>query len=159
MFNGIDFESGVATGGGATSVVDTTRDEPDDYFNGWRVDIIAGTGRGSYGIVTDYTGSTGTFTVADWLNSLADPAAGSIYFVQPANNMHPAGAKFDEVIQASCLAEAEQFFENISAGYIERYTQKALPKAYEADARSKMFVKIGSQPRQERTWSLVEKEE
>jgi hypothetical protein len=159
MFNGIDFESGVATGGGATTVADTTRDEPDDYFNGWRVDIIAGTGRGSYATVTDYTGSTGTFTVADWLNSLADPAADSIYFVQPANNMHPAGAKFDEVIQASCLAEAEQYFENISAGHIERYTQKALPKAYDADARSKMFVKIGSQPRQERIWSLVEKDE
>lgn len=162
-FNKIDFESGVATGGGATTVADTTRDEPDDYFNGWRVDIIGGTGRGSYATVTDYTGSTGTFTVADWLNSLADPAANSIYFVQPANNMHPAGAKFDEVIKAACLAEGAQFYSSMNVrgfeGAIERYVQKALPKAYDADARSKMFVKLGSKPTQLRTWSLVEKDE
>ena len=162
VFNGIDMETGVATSASTTTIADTTRDEADDYFNGWRVDIIDGTGRGSWALVTDYTGSTGSFTVADWLAADGsaggtDPAADSIYVVQPLNNLHPAGIKFDEVIKASCLSEAEQFFKNIQGGHIERYVQKALPKAYEADARSIMFTKVGSRQSQMRTWNTVEK--
>ena len=162
VFNGIDMETGVATSASTTTIADTTRDEADDYFNGWRVDIIDGTGRGSWALVTDYTGSTGSFTVADWLKADGsaggtDPAADSIYVIQPLNNLHPAGIKFDEVIKASCLSEAEQFFKNIQGGHIERYVQKALPKAYEADARSIMFTKVGSRQSQMRTWNTVEK--
>ena len=162
VFNGIDMETGVATSASTTTIADTTRDEADDYFNGWRVDIIDGTGRGSWALVTDYTGSTGSFTVADWLAADGsaggtDPAADSIYVIQPLNNLHPAGIKFDEVIKASCLSEAEQFFKNIQGGHIERYVQKALPKAYEADARSIMFTKVGSRQSQMRTWNTVEK--
>lgn len=161
-FNGIDMELGKATGAGATTVVDSTRDEADDYFNGWRVDIVDGTGRGSYAIVTDYTGSSGTFTVADWLKSDGnaggtDPDNDSVYVAEPLNNMFPSPAKFDEVMKASCLSEAEQFFSNIRAGHIERYVQKALPKAHEADARSRMFVKIGARPPYVRTWQAVTK--
>ena len=154
VFDMIDMETGVADSTSATTLVDTTRDEADDYFNGWRIEILDGTGRGSYGIVTGYTGSTGTFTVADWLGG-ADPAADSIYVVQPLNNLHPAGIKFDEVVKASCLSEAEQFFTKIEAGHIERYIQKALPKAYEADARSSMFTKVGRQRPYVRTWQEV----
>lgn len=162
VFNGIDLETGVADSTSATTLVDATRDEADDYFNGWRIDIIDGTGRGSYGIVASgedgYAGATGTFTVADWLGG-ADPAADSIYIVQPANNLHPAGIKFDEVVKCACLSEAEQYFSNIQAGHIERYIQKALPKAYEADSRSLMFTKVGKRQPYIRTWNLVEKDD
>lgn len=161
-FDGIDMEVGVATGASTTTVVDSTRDEADNYFNGWRVDIVDGTGRGSYAIVTDYTGSSGTYTVADWLKADGsaggtDPAADSVYAVEPLNNMFPSPAKFDEVVKASCLSEAEQFFSKIEAGHIERYIQKALPKAYEADARSRMYTKIGARPPYVRTWQEVTK--
>jgi len=154
VFNGIDMETGLATSASTITLVDTTRDEPADYFNGWRIDILDGTGKGSYAVVTDY--ASGTFTVADWLGG-ADPTTDSVYFVHPVNNLHPAGIKFDEVVKASCLSEAEQFFQNIQAGHIEKYIQKALPKAYESDARSSMFIKIGNVNPYIRTWSLVEK--
>lgn len=158
VFNGIDMETGVAESTSATTLVDSTRDEADDYFNGWRIDILDGTGRGSYGIVSDY--ATGTFTVADWLGG-ADPDADSVYVVQPLNNLHPAGMKFDEAIKCACMAEAEQFFKNKmeNSGHIERYIQKALPKAYEADSRSLMFVKTKRKEPEMRTWNLVEKDD
>ena len=156
VFNGIDMETGVADSTSATTLVDATRDEADDYFVGWRIDIIDGTGRGSYGIVTAYTIALGTITVDDWLGG-ADPATDSIYVIQPTNNLHPAGIKFDEVVKASCLSEAEQFFKNIQGGHIDRYIQKALPKAYEADARSIMFTKVGKRQPYLRTWNTVTK--
>ncbi len=162
VFNGIDMETGVATSASSTTIADTTRDEADDYFNGWRIDIIEGTGRGSWALATDYTGSTGSFAVADWLKADGsaggtDPATDSVYAVQPLNNLHPAGIKFDEVVKASCLSEAEQFFTNVQGGHIDRYIQKALPKAYEADARSIMFTKVGKRQPQMRVWNIVEK--
>jgi hypothetical protein len=161
-FNEIDFEIGVGDSASTTTIVDATRDEVDDYFNGWRIDIIDGTGRGSYAIVTDYTGSTGTFTVADWLKADGtaggtDPAADSVYYVEPLNNLIPSPPKFDEVVKASCLSEAEQFFSNIQAGHIERYIQKALPRAYETDARARMFTKVGRGRPYNRTWQTVTK--
>ncbi len=162
VFNGIDMETGLATSASSTAIADTTRDEADDYFIGWRIDIIDGTGRGSWALATGYTGATGSFAVADWLKADgsaggADPAADSVYVAQPLNNLHPAGIKFDEVVKASCLSEAEQFFKNIQGGHIERYVQKALPKAYEADARSIMFTKVGKRQPQLRLWNTVEK--
>ena len=162
VFDKIDLEAGVATSASSTAVADTTRDEADDYFNGWRVDIIDGTGRGSYATVTDYTGSTGSFTVADWLKADGsaggtDPAADSVYVVEPLNNLIPSPMKFDEVIKASCLSEGEQFFSKFGGGHIERYIQKALPKAYEADARSRMYTKVGRRRPFNRTWQYVTK--
>lgn len=161
-FNKIDMETGVATSAGATAIADTTRDEADDYFNGWRIDIIDGTGRGSWALVTGYTGSSGSFAVSDWLKANgdaagADPEENSVYVVQPVPNLHPAGMKFDEVIKCSCLSEAEQYFENIQGGHIERYVQKALPKAYQADERSIMFTKVGKRQSRDREWNDVYK--
>jgi len=161
-FNEIDMETGVATSTSATMLADTTRDEADDYFNEWVITVLDATGRGSYAVVTDYTGSTGQFDVTDWLKADGsaggtDPAADSVYVVQPLNNLHPAGMKFDEVVKASCMSEAEQYFSKIEAGHIERYIQKALPKAYEADARSQMFTKIGRRRHHVRTWQEVTK--
>lgn len=162
VFDKIDMETGVATGASTITIVDSTRDEADDYFNGWRVDIIDGTGRGSYAIVTDFANTDGTFTVDDWLKvdgsaGGADPAADSVYVAQPLNNLIPSPAKFDEVVKASCLSEAEQFFSRVEGGHIERYIQKALPKAYEADARSRMYTKIGRRRPYNRTWQPVTK--
>jgi len=161
-FNKIDMETGVATSAGTTAIADTTRDEADDYFNGWRIDIIDGAGRGSWALVTDYTGLTGSFTVSNWLKASgaaagADPEENSVYVVQPVPNLHPAGMKFDEVIKCSCLSEAEQYFENIQGGHIERYVQKALPKAYQADERSIMFTKVGKRQSRDREWNDVYK--
>ena len=161
-FDKIDLETGVATSASSTTIADTTRDEADDYFNGWRIDIIDGTGLGSYAIATDYTGSTGSFAVVDWLKADGsaggtDPAADSVYVVQPLNNLIPSPAKFDEVVKASCLSEAEQFFSNIQAGHIERYIQKALPRAHEADARARMYTKVGRGRPFNRTWQFVTK--
>lgn len=162
VFDKIDMETGVADSTSTTTLVDATRDEADGYFNGWRIEIIDGTGRGSYAIVSTYTVAAGTFTVSDWLKADgsaagADPAADSIYVVQPLNNLHPAGIEYDEVVKASCLSEAEQFFTKIDAGHVERYIQKALPKAYDVDARSLMFVKVGRQRPYMRTWQEVVK--
>ena len=139
-FDKLDMEAGVATGGGATTVVDSTRAEGDDYFNGWICTIVDGTGLGSFAIVTDYTGSTGTFTVADWLKADGtaggtDPAANSIYNVVPADNFHPSGIKFDQTILAACYAQLEIETEDIQSGWMEKYLQKALPMAHQADAR------------------------
>lgn len=162
VFDKIDMETGVADSTSDTTLVDATRDEADDYFNSWRIEIIDGTGRGSWALVTDFTNTDGTFTVDDWLKADGsaagtNPDADSIYVAQPLNNLHPAGIEYDEVVKASCLSETEQFFTNIESGHIERYIQKALPKAYEADARSLMFTKVGRQRPYARTWQEVVK--
>lgn len=142
-FDELQLEAGTATANtGSTSVVDSTLANlyPDDYFNGWVVKIISGTGKNSYAVVSDYTGSTGTFTVADWLNidgsaGGTDPVSGSIYVVQPSANLHPAGFMFDEVIESACKAKAEIEIEDVNSGYVQKYTQMDLPMAYSKDAR------------------------
>lgn len=139
-FDRLDAELGKATGGGATTVVDSTRTEGDDYFNGWRVRIVNGTGYGSNAIVTDYTGSSGTITVAAWLKADGSaggtaPTANSIYYVEPLNNLHPAGSKFDQAVEASCLNLVEMDFPDSKSGDTEKYIQKELPQAYKLDMR------------------------
>jgi hypothetical protein len=141
-FNKLDCETGEADSGGDTTLVDATRTEGDDYFNGWKISIINGTGLGSYALVTDYTGATGTFTVADWLKSDGtaggtNPGANSIYYIEPLNNLHPAGQRFDETIIAACMSKAQQKWPDImSAGsYIEEYHKKALLQARIIDGR------------------------
>ena len=143
IFDKLDMEAGVADAPDDATVelLDATRTEGNDYFNGWKIEIVAGTGKGSYAIVTDYVGSTGQFIVADWLTSAGaaggtDPTTNSVYIVQPVNNLHPAGAKFDEVIKAASLAEAEMRIEEVSGNWMQKYIQKAVPKAYQADART-----------------------
>ena len=139
-FDNLQLESGKATGGGDTTLTDTAREESNDYFNGWRCEVISGTGKGSYATVTDYVGSTGVFTVADWLTSAGaaggtNPAADSGYIVYPLNNHLPPGFRFDEAILAACYARLAIENEESDPASINYYLQKALPKAYEADAR------------------------
>lgn len=158
IFDKLDLESGIADSATTLTLVDGSRLEGDDYFNGWRIKIIDGTGKGSWAYVADYTGSSGTFTVTDWLKTNGDaggidPDADSIYIVEPRNNLHPAGAKFDHVIKSACLAQAEQEFENVVGGYVESYIKKDLLKAYQADARSAP-KKLGTMNKSERTKRL-----
>jgi len=139
FFDKLDMEMGVGDFASTITIVDATRDEYDDYFNGWRIEIISGTGKGSYAIITDY--ASGTFTVADWLKpdgsaEGTDPDTDSVYLVEPLNNLHPAGFRFDRVIESSCLSEAEIKYEDVGGAYVNRYHSKDLPKAYEMDGRS-----------------------
>jgi hypothetical protein len=128
------------------TIQDTTRDEATGYFTGWRISIIAGTGRGQSAIVTEYT-DDGIFTIiGDGGTFTTVPDTTSIYVVEPPNNLHPAGQKFDQAILSSCLAKAEQKFENIQAGHIQEYLQKDLPQAWKADARTNLHAVIKAKP-------------
>ena len=162
-FNKLDIEVGLGDSGSNTTLVDGERTEGDDYFNGWRIEIISGTGKGSWALVTGYTGASGTFTVADWLTAAGagggtNPGLNSVYTVRPLNNLHPAGYKFDLAILSSCLAQAEIEVDDIASGYVNKYMKKDLPKAYEADARSAPR-NLGTMNRgraiRERTWNNV----
>ncbi|KKL26009.1 hypothetical protein LCGC14_2399580 [marine sediment metagenome] len=140
-FNKLQMRGGTATSAGATTIADTSRHEPDDYFNGQVVKVIHGTGKFSYAVVTDYVGSTGAFTVADWLDEDGgaggtDPATGSLYIVQPAANIHPAGLQFDNTIEAACKARAQMETGDAGDNWIQEYRQVALPEAHRLDARS-----------------------
>lgn len=143
-FDKIRFEAGSATGGSATTIVDDTLANlyPDDWFNGWVQRVISGTGKNSTAVVTGYTGSTGTFTVADWLfddgtaNSV-DPDNTSIYTVQPLRNEHPAGFRFDDAIKSACMAEAETYIDELAnRGFFRKWKDIDLPDAKSIDARS-----------------------
>ncbi len=148
---------------GSTGLLDSSLDAlyPDDYFNGWKIKIINGTGKNSYALVSDYEGATAKFTVTDWLfidGSVAgtDPAANSVYVVEPANNLHPAGLRFDKAILSACYAKAEMEIEDVAAGFVKQYIEKDLIQAYKIDIRSAPR-KLGSMNRgeryvRERTW-------
>ena len=164
FFDNLDLEAGVADSTSTTTLVDGTRTEGNDYFNGWRIEIIAGTGKGSYALVTDYTGATGTFAVADWLTAAGaaggtDPAADSVYAVEPANNRHPAGFRFDEAILAACKykLEEEDLTDTVQEkNFGQKYMKKALPAAYRTDMRGQPR-RLGSMNKgvdlvHERTW-------
>lgn len=117
-FDGVLLFGGTADSASATTIVDATfatTHPADDFFNNWYVEIVDGTGRGSYAVVTDYTGSSGTFTVADWLApdgsaGGTDPGASSLFVVKPAHPYyHPIGFSFDNIVEVACLAATEIF--------------------------------------------------
>lgn len=148
---------------GSTGLLDTALNNlyPDDYFNGWTIKIISGTGKNSYALVDDYTGGTAQFDVLDWLSISGaaggtDPAALSVYVVTPPGNLHPAGLRFDEAIKAACLAQAEMDIEEVVANFVQKYNQKSLPKAYATDTRSAPrklgSMNVGERHVRERTW-------
>ena len=151
---------------GTTGLLDTALDNlyPDDYFNGWTIKIISGTGKNSYALVDNYTGGTAQFDVLDWLNISGgaggtDPAANSVYVVEPPGNLHPAGLRFDEAIKAACFAQAEMEIEDVQAGFVAKYNKKDLLKAYAIDTRSAPR-KLGSMDHRkrhirERTWGDI----
>jgi len=141
-FAAMQAASGEANAGSTTSLTDVSIANlyPDDYFNGWTIYVIDGTGRNSYAVVTDYAGVTGVFTVADWLAKDGsaggtDPSTDSAYFVTNGTK-HPAGMQFDEAVLGACLAKAELEFEDLQTGYMDKFLSLDVAKAWEIDARS-----------------------
>lgn len=133
MFDGLDMEAGVLTAvaGDVSTVTDTERTETDDYFSGWILRIISGTGKGAYGIVTAF--ASGVFTIT-WTGTTPDTT--SVYVVEPVNNMQPAGQRFDEVILKACLSKASLYFlDRDMPNHYQDYLQKVLPQARLTDAR------------------------
>lgn len=162
--------SGLADSATETTLVDSDLSiYPDDYFNGWMIEIVNGTGRNSYAAVTDFTSSTGTVTVADWLDASGgaggtDPDADSMYFLHDGNG-HPAGMQFDEAVLGACLAKAELEYPDIQVGYMQKFLEVDLKTAWQLDARSAPLKlgpmlpgsPAGFDPRvhRERTWNDI----
>lgn len=151
-FNKMDVETGIATGGSATTLVDSTRLEADDYFKTWILRIVEGAGKGRTITITGYTASTGTFTFAT--SGAVVPTATSIYYVEPAANLHPAGFMYDDVVLAACLAEAEKQIEEVSAGLVELFYKVHLPQAHLIDGlnRPRSLGNMQRQSRRGRNW-------
>ena len=76
--------SGTADSATATSLVDaalaSNTNYPDDFFNGWAIVIIEGTGRGQTIAITDFVSATGALTVAAWT---VQPDSTSQYLLVP----------------------------------------------------------------------------
>ena len=158
VFNRLDIEAGVATAAdaGAYTVTDSARDETDDYFNGWRLSIIDGPGKGESAIVADYASGVFTFTASTWFT--VTPTTASVYTVEPLNNLHPAGIIFDGAIKSACYAMTELTFENITSGRSDKYHQKDLPQAHARDARLNPHITRTRRYKRMRRWIPVEYE-
>lgn len=70
---------GTATAGAAGTLTDTGRNEDEDFWNGGKIEIIAGTGVGQIRLVTNFVKSTGVFTISP--NWATNPDTTSIYIV------------------------------------------------------------------------------
>ena len=144
-FDALRMVAGLASGGSITTLVDDsfTNYYPLNYFkDDWKCYVISGTGRNARGIITGFTGTSFTVTVADWLAiddstaSATDATSGDAYYLEPLVNLHPAGFRFDQAILAACLAQAELDIEDVAANFMEKYLKKELVKAHEIDTRS-----------------------
>jgi len=156
-FDKMDIIAGTASAADATSLTDSSLAGlyPDDYFNAYTIKVISDTGKGSYAVVTDYVGSTGAFTVADWLDISGgaggtDPAANSAYYVE-LDQFHPAGLQFDNAILSAVRGHVEKEFTDVDRGYWNQYITEDLTAAYQTDQRSvprKLgIMRSGSGPR------------
>jgi hypothetical protein len=134
-FDKMELEAGQATGGSATTLVDSDRTELDDHFNTWVLTILEGTGIGETATITDYTQSTGTFTFSA-LSGGSTPDTTTVYKVEPANNYHPAGYRFDQAVKAACFAQAEMEISEFDKGHRGKYYEWDLPRAWDIDKRS-----------------------
>lgn len=136
-FDKMKMETGTATGGSAVTLVDSDRWEVDDYFDDWIITVREGTGRGETATVTGYTSSSGTFEFTA-LSGGSTPDTTSVYTVEPAANLQPAGHPFDDSILSACRARAEMEVqdEHMDTQWTEYYHKKALPNAHKLDQRS-----------------------
>ena len=147
-FDDLDAVVGITTASAVDSVTvgELANEYPDDYFNGYYIYCVAGTGRNSYAKVTNYTGASGKFDVTEWLaldgaTVGTTPHATAAYMFVCDGKKHPAGAQFDVAIVSSILAKAEMEFEEISSpipglSHNEKFYKIDLPAAQSADARS-----------------------
>jgi hypothetical protein len=136
-FNQMDCETGIATGGSGTTLVDSTRAEADDYFLGWTLTIIAGVGLGQTATITGYDEGTTTFTFSAGLSGSSTPDTTSVYYIEPAANLHPAGFMFDQAVLQACLAETEVQVEEMNEGALELFYKVDLPLAHKTDGLSR----------------------
>lgn len=67
--------SGAATGGSTITLVDNLRKQISDQFNAGIIFFLTGTNAGKYTMVTDYDGTTGTFT----FSTMAAVVSGVLY--------------------------------------------------------------------------------
>ncbi len=135
IFDKLDGETGIATGGSTTTLVDSAQADrfADDHFEGWELTILAGTGAGETITLTGSTGASGTFTFAIGPTT---PDTTSVYIVEPASNLHPAGIEFDDAITAACLARMEMELEDVQTDtWLQDYHKRALPDAHRIDAK------------------------
>lgn len=157
-FDGLQIAGGEATGGTAATLLDSSRSEIDDYFNGWLLTVISGTGKTETATVTDYTAATGTFAFTA-LSGASTPDTTSRYVVEPTTKTHPAGFQYDNTIISACLARAEMEREDTQAGWVQMYKQSDLMAAYNQDKqlapRSLGYCGNGRAYRQERTQQNV----
>lgn len=85
--------TGTADSATATTLVDATLPNKDDIFNGLYIEITSGTGAGDDLVaITDYTGSTGTITVAAWANGTPDATStykihATLVTINPTSNL------------------------------------------------------------------------
>ncbi|KKN79138.1 hypothetical protein LCGC14_0343260 [marine sediment metagenome] len=143
-FDNVTAEGGTASAANSTTLTDISLNIfADDHFNGYTATIISGTGKGSSAVVTDFVQSTGVVTVADWLfpggaAGGVDPAASSIYLLEPAGNVQPCGFQFDDAIEAACLARCEMAADDSELGskWITYFTSEALPVAWKLDGNA-----------------------
>jgi len=145
-FNGLRALTGTAFNGSATALVTTNTHiwniYPDDYFNGWTIEITSGTGRKSYAVVTDFDSTDGTaavFTVAAWLavdgtSTGVAPALNSVFYITDGLR-HPAGQMFDMAVRSAIMAEVAEEFGQLSYDAMGKYIQMDLPEAHALDAR------------------------
>ena len=177
-FNKLQAVTGTAFNGSTTALVTTDshiwKIYPNDYFNGWTIEIISGTGRKSYAKVTDFVSNDGTsavFTVAKWLaadgtSTGASPALNSIYYLTDGLK-HSAGQMFDMAIRSAIMVEVAEEFGQLSYDAVGKYMQMDLPEAHALDARmrprtvgsmqsgSRQSFRGTHQPGQHRSWSDV----
>jgi hypothetical protein len=164
-FDILQLQGGVATAGTTTTMTDTvltTRGYfPDDYFNGWIITVLGGTGRYQTATVTDWDMSDSKFTFTG-LSGSATPDATTVYIVQPANNYHPAGASFDTAVLGACLAQAVlDLGLDDKSGRVAEFFKVLLPAAQEMDrkiaGRSRRLGLMSNGPRdyRERTWTPI----
>ena len=159
-------EGGTATGGTAATLIDTTlatiNSFADDYFNGWVITVLEGTGVGETATVTDWTKSSSTFDFTA-LSGGSTPDTTTVYMVQPASNYHPAGAAFDTAILHACYAQLEMEQPRISNGWQERFFNLTLPAAHvknnQQKGRLRRLGKMSNGPKfqPERTWNDIGK--
>ena len=159
-FNAMDCETGIATAGSDTSLTDSGRGEADDYFNGWILTVIAGTGLGETATIDDdFASGVFNFTA---LSGGSTPDTTTVYYVEPASNLHPAGFRFDNYIKSACYAEVEKQIAEINEGAVELFYKVDLPAAHRIDGlsrprrlRSKRLRYRSGYPHRHRTWHNV----
>jgi len=150
---------GTATAGSAISLTcgAIAGSYANDYFKNWTMKIISGIGVEGTATVTGYVGATGVFSVV--LSNGTTPTTTSIFYVEPANNKHPAGLEFDFAILSACLAQTELQFKIANVAYMEKYYKQDLPQAYKLNNRFAPtrlgIIGSGRGRTKERTWKNV----